>query len=76
MILLKMYDGSHLFTQFKKEKLTRLPTLPIKLINMVFILEVVEMGLLLKKCKEQKVLLMKGNWQKLKYSALILWDES
>lgn len=43
-------------TQLKKEKLTSLSTLPINLINMVFILEVVEMGVVLRKWKVWKVL--------------------
>ena len=52
----KLYYGSHLLTQLKKERLTSLSTLPIKLINMVFILEVVEMGVVLRKWKVWKVL--------------------
>lgn len=56
MILLKLYYKSRLLTQLKKERLTSLSTLPIKLINMVFILEVVEMGVVLRKWNVWKVL--------------------
>lgn len=50
----EVVNGSHLLTQLNKGKLMSLLILLIKLRNMVFVLEVVGMGVLLRKLRTWK----------------------